>query len=1109
MGNNFNWLLRSGFYIEVILLLLICEQAESQSVDFRKINSGTRSDIRYILHDTQQGVYFLTDKIYFLDKDGWKKLVFPVEGNIFFFNSLSPRDVWFNINQVTSTCLLYHYHDGITENIRPPLANSITSMFFLSENKALFAGFADLAIYENGSFRMLPPSPARSSIIKIFSKDLVEFYILTGKGELFLFERGGYRRILPEKPITDFCFSDMYDGYMLSGNELFRVDGSSVKLIYKNEDFPGVNKMTLMQNGSVLMVGEKGLIMIYGDGHLIHHDVKCTENLTGVVVTDSNDIWICGDNGRLLYSGKKQFPRYIEKNQGFSLYKLIVYGINTDDEYGVAMADFNGDDKTDIYAVRIYEQNRLYMNNFSTSKRLSSGDGFTEEAVKRNAVGVINPDNSTVQNELKLGICVADIDNDNDQDIYLCYLNRANKLLLNRGNGYFRNVSAQNDRACEDMKRSNSAAFSDVDNDGDLDLFVTNEEGSNRLFENDGTGHFEDITVSSGLGSTGGGMCASFGDVNNDGYADLCVTFWYPSNKLYINESKKGSICFRDVSQQTDLVKAVPSKSNGVAFADINNDGFIDLFIANRDNGNKLYLNDGSGFFTDKTQEYFRPENTMSNGAAFADFDLDGFQDLYVTNVGENVFYKNMNGKYFADMTAEFGAELSGYCTGCATGDVDNDGDPDLYVANYINGNSSLFLNITEKRSFVKFKLEGVSSNKDAVGAKVWLYQISGNGQSGIPAGYRELNCGGGYGSVSAREMIFGVFVGAEYFALVKFPSSPDTIRVDHITAGKTLNIRELNGLPAFYRESRNRTAGFFTDQENQPEIIKYLVIFVLLVLYNLKLRKSNRNIVILRYLTSGFIFVVFIFVNQIFIFQWFSVSFFIAPIVVLGLLAIEYLFIGRILMQRLAQKEKLDLREKLSRDLHDDLASTLGSISIYSETLKEMKEPAQPEFNRLPVKIAGLTQSALQSISDIIWMTSPRNDSLQSLVSKISNYMLEVLTDNKINFNSSIEIPDEPVILQEKIRNDSFLILKEGLHNILRHALAKNVEFNAVLEGNMCTICLKDDGTGFNDTREVKKGAVGNGLLNMHRRAQESGIAFQIRSVKGAGTEIIMHFKI
>ena len=109
-------------------------------------------------------------------------------------------------------------------------------------------------------------------------------------------------------------------------------------------------------------------------------------------------------------------------------------------------------------------------------------------------------------------------------------------------------------------------------------------------------------------------------------------------------------------------------------------------------------------------------------------------------------------------------------------------------------------------------------------------------------------------------------------------------------------------------------------------------------------------------------------------------------------------------------------MREKLSRDLHDDLASTLGSISIYAETLKGMDEPSQSDFKKLSVKIAGLTQSALQSISDIIWMTSPRNDSLQSLISKTSNYMLEILTDNHINFTSAIEIPDDPVILKEKI---------------------------------------------------------------------------------------------
>ena len=104
-----------------------------------------------------------------------------------------------------------------------------------------------------------------------------------------------------------------------------------------------------------------------------------------------------------------------------------------------------------------------------------------------------------------------------------------------------------------------------------------------------------------------------------------------------------------------------------MAFADVNNDGFTDLFIANRNTANKLYLNDGKGIFTDKTADYFQPENLMSNGAVFADFDLDGYQDLYVTNVGENVLYKNMKGIYFTDVTAAFGAELSGYCTGCAS----------------------------------------------------------------------------------------------------------------------------------------------------------------------------------------------------------------------------------------------------------------------------------------------------------------------------------------------------------------------------------------------------------------------------------------------------------
>jgi signal transduction histidine kinase len=1091
--------------LTIIMLLLCSRNSVGQPFSFRKVNSGTKSDILSIIQDKQQGVYFLTDEIYMRDQEAWKKLMIPVEGKISTFSPVSSQDIWFSVTQNTSTSLLYHHHDGITENIHVPLSNHITSMFFISKRTALFAGIADMIVYENRSFRVLAPSPARSSIVRIFCTDVSSFRILTAAGELFQYEHGVYHKVLENKVITDFCFADMYDGYLVAGEELLRVTASGIKLVYKHTDFQHVNSMKLMGNGTLLLVGNKGLIMSFTNGRLLHHNAQCAEDLTDLVVTGSNETWICGENGRLLYSGEKQFPDYIEDNQGFSSQKLILYGITTDDEYGVAMADFNGDDKQDIYAVRIYEQNRLYINYLGLPELPVNSSGFTEEAVQRNAIGV----NNVTQNELKLGISAADIDNDNDQDIYLCYLNSDNKLLINKGDGFFRNVSAQKNRACGNLNRSNAAAFSDVDNDGDLDLFITSEDGSNRLFENDGTGHFTDITATSGLGSTGGGMCASFADVNSDGFPDLCVTFWYPSNKIYINESRNSRIRFRDATQLTDIIKAVPAKSNAVAFADVNNDGFIDLFIVNRNTENKLYLNDGHGLFTDKTSEYFKPENLMSNGAVFADFDLDGFQDLYVTNVGENVLYKNMKGLRFTDVTSDFGAEMSGYCTGCVTGDVDNDGDPDLYVANYINGNSNLFLNISEKRCFVKVKLHGVRSNKDAIGSKVWLYKVSGDKPAGVLAGYQEINGGSGYGSVSAKEMIFGVEPGSVYHAIIKFPSSPDTLRIQHITAGKVLEISEFNGFPAFYMESENRILRFFTDQENQPEIFKYIVITLLLVLYNLKLRKNNRDIAIIRWLTSGFIFVVFVLVNQLFLFQWFAITFFIGPMVALVLLAIEHLFIDRFLLRRLAQKEKMELREKLARDLHDDLASTLGSISIYAETLKEMAQPLPFDFKMLPVKIANLTQSALQSVSEIIWMTSPRNDSLQNMISKTSNNMREILTDNHIRFRSVIDIPDAPVILHEKTRNNLFLILKEGLYNIIRHSAAKNVELSARLKENHCTIKLKDDGVGFIDPPDVNVGVQGNGLINMRRRARESVIEFSIHSVEGVGTEIIMHFKI
>lgn len=1102
-------LVRNTVYLLACCLLFNQGNSIAQQLNFRKVNSGTRSQIRSIEEGADGNLFMQTEVIAVMISGEWKRIESKIQEKVDVFCPTNSDDIWFTVNQVTNTSRLYRLNKSKLGVISAPFPNDISAMKYIGEDSILIAGPSDLAIYHADRFRILPSVPTRHLIVKIIRVRHGAFYILTLPGELFYYHDNTCRKIATSGPVTDLCMDPSGRCFFLAGTDLNVIQDPGPFLIMKNPEFRKVRAMTALHDGSLVMVGMNGLILSYDQQNLTHFPPSCSENLTGILKTRSGDLWAYGDNGRVLYNGKRSFIPAKQSSQGFAMHKLIDYSFNIDDEYGVALADFNLDGLTDIYATRIFEQNRLYINHIEASDQFIARSAFKNEAIKRNAAGAINPMEGLIQGELKMGVTVADVDNDHDQDIYLCYLNCNNKLLLNTGNGHFRNVSGQQMRACLNMYRSNAASFSDADLDGDLDLFVTSEEGSNRFYENDGTGHFKDITADAGLMSLGGGMCSAFSDVDQDGLPDLCVTFWYPGNKLYLNRSSAGRIRFVDASAKSGLFGAPPAKSNAVIFADINNDGASDLFITNRNNRNRLYLNNGKGFFTDVTGQYFKPENSLSNGAVFADFDLDGYLDLYVTNVGGNKFFRNAGGMKFVDATAETGAELTGYCTGSAVGDIDNDGDPDMYVANYINGNSVLLMNINESKTFVKVLLHGVCSNHDAIGAKVWIYFKGTGGLNGKLAGYRELAAGNGYGSTSAKEVIFGVDRQSIYQLQVRFPSSPNRITIDHVVAGQTIEINELTGWAALKSEIKGRLIRFFTNPENQPEIGKYFIITLLLTLYNLIHKKSSREVKLFSLTSTALIFATFIMVNRIYLFQWPEISYLIAPLMVAGLLTMVHLYISRRLLKKLLEKEKRELREKLSRDLHDDLASSLGSISLYSETLSSMTRNAAPEMNRLTHKIASLSHSVLQSVADIIWMTSPRNDSLQSLIDKSGQYMNEILTDNGILFSPVIYLPEQPVILKEGIRNDAFLILKEGLNNILRHSGAKEVIFSVNCITHLCTISLKDDGCGITMNNTSSGPSRGYGMENMKRRAADSGIDLNIHSMEQCGTVIILKIPI
>jgi len=250
-----------------------------------------------------------------------------------------------------------------------------------------------------------------------------------------------------------------------------------------------------------------------------------------------------------------------------------------------------------------------------------------------------------------------------------------------------------------DGGHSIGSSWSDADNDGDLDLYVTNGilNGfeSNFYYENLGNGHFlkldENIIVQDSVFSES----SSWGDYDNDGKVDLFLanSFWGAGSAYDFIFQNNGNHNFDQIVEGG--IVNTQANSRSCAWGDYDNDGFIDLFIANESGPNFLYKNDRNGNLVSVRAGELTSENHESAGCAWADYDLDGDIDLFVANMGNqnNDFYRNEGeGKFTKLMTVEI-VNDGGNSIGCSWGDYDNDGYPDLFVANFNNNNNFLYRN--------------------------------------------------------------------------------------------------------------------------------------------------------------------------------------------------------------------------------------------------------------------------------------------------------------------------------------------------------------------------------------------------------------------------------
>lgn len=344
-------------------------------------------------------------------------------------------------------------------------------------------------------------------------------------------------------------------------------------------------------------------------------------------------------------------------------------------------------------------------------------------------------------NDMNGGRCAAwgDFDNDGDLDLYLSNNDASgtdphNRLFRNDGN-IFVDVAPQ--MGVDDPAQGNAAIWGDYDKDGDIDLYLVNVDAPNRLFRNDGS-EFTDVAPTMGVDDGGPGPDAHWLDFDNDADLDLYVS----------NDGQQPSKLYRnDCTQFTDVAPAMGIDHLGyphdVDWGDYDNDGDQDLYISDGWNigQNRLYRNDGTQF-TDVAPDLGISGNGSSTAVSWGDYDNDGDLDLFVGGGGatSNHLYRN-DGSAFADVAQNMKMELpTDDVHGAGWGDFDRDGDLDLYAG--VGGPSSssnrLFKNEGGNNNWLIIKTVGTVSNREGIGAKIKV-------TAGAIVQYREVNSGGGF----------------------------------------------------------------------------------------------------------------------------------------------------------------------------------------------------------------------------------------------------------------------------------------------------------------------------------------------------------------------------
>ncbi|MCF8241802.1 MAG: protein kinase [Melioribacteraceae bacterium] len=626
----------------------------------------------------------------------------------------------------------------------------------------------------------------------------------------------------------------------------------------------------MLNSSKGYIVGERGTFLELTNGKWEIVNLNINESLVGIKALSEDQIYVSGSNSTLLeFNGTEweeieQVKIYDDDfgdievvenpDGGLDLYLIGNAGIYTTSQalgfsftnitlqsalrtVGKAglFTDFNNDDLPELLVLNEAGQALLFENTGRNNFRESSSETITEHKLK-----------------WVLAAATGDVNNDGNPDLFEIQDNQNFRLLLGDGNLDFKDITQRSNIKLDYIEAGShiSADLIDFDNDGNLDLYVSNFNSIDRYFKNDGTGKFTDVSGSTGINKSLNAMSfgATFSDFNNDGLVDVLIPY-------RINIGEKHLDLFLNTGNFRFYKKHDPNFNSSIAILtfstiaeDFNNDGYSDIFMYNNGGAVRLLINDGTASFENKAVQaglnysMFHPEpgNGIINAA---DINNDGWVDLFV---GSRLFLNNSEMK-FTETANQVGLQFAG---NPVFADTDNDGDYDLFLGSSQMSmgegiRAALFRNNLIANNFLKIKLNPDKSNRSGVGTQII---INAADEKGAPVYKNLYQVGLGSSPISNKpvgNITFGLQDIYHYTAEVKFPSGEQKL-IDDIKPNSLIEINESDIITHNYAlilKSVNRS---ILHLQTMNEIIKLIILLILfgIVYYFFRKSKSKKLLV-------------------------------------------------------------------------------------------------------------------------------------------------------------------------------------------------------------------------------------------------------------------------